>query len=44
MLVVGHSAGGWLARATLGDGEWQLDEGMRPTPRCARYCPVAGST
>jgi pimeloyl-ACP methyl ester carboxylesterase len=22
VLVLGHSAGGWLARATLGDGEW----------------------
>ena len=25
VLVIGHSAGGWLARATLGEGEWLVD-------------------
>ena len=24
VLVIGHSAGGWLARATLGQGSWEL--------------------
>ena len=34
VLVIGHSAGGWLARATLGQGIWELaeeDEGEPPT-------------
>ena len=26
VLVIGHSAGGWLARAAMGDGEWSKDE------------------
>ena len=25
VMVVGHSAGGWLARAVLGDGTWELE-------------------
>lgn len=25
VLVIGHSAGGWLGRAALGDGSWSLD-------------------
>lgn len=31
VLVVGHSAGGWLARAALGDGEWA--DGVRTAER-----------
>ena len=23
--MIGHSAGGWLSRAALGDGSWDLD-------------------
>ncbi len=26
VLVIGHSAGGWLARAAMADGEWSIDE------------------
>lgn len=26
VLVIGHSAGGWLARAAMADGEWSKDE------------------
>lgn len=25
VILIGHSAGGWLARAALGDGSWDLD-------------------
>ena len=34
VLLIGHSAGGWLARAALGDGEWNT-EGVRS---CERVC------
>ncbi|KAL7466019.1 hypothetical protein ACHAXS_006321 [Conticribra weissflogii] len=27
VLLIGHSAGGWLARAALGDGSWDLGNG-----------------
>jgi len=37
VLVLGHSAGGWLARATLGTGKWELegDDGMLRTLRAS---------
>ena len=25
VILIDHSAGGWLARATLGDSSWDLD-------------------
>eukprot|EP00578_Thalassiosira_sp_NH16_P001842 CAMPEP_0181137520 /NCGR_PEP_ID=MMETSP1071-20121207/33749_1 /TAXON_ID=35127 /ORGANISM="Thalassiosira sp., Strain NH16" /LENGTH=388 /DNA_ID=CAMNT_0023224279 /DNA_START=191 /DNA_END=1357 /DNA_ORIENTATION=- len=27
VIVLGHSAGGWLARAALGDGSWDVNDG-----------------
>jgi len=39
VLVIGHSAGGWLARAALGQGEWEVAadaEGEAPTTVKAR--------
>jgi pimeloyl-ACP methyl ester carboxylesterase len=33
VLLIGHSAGGWLARAALGDGTWCEDEGVSTSER-----------
>ncbi|KAL7540806.1 hypothetical protein ACHAWF_006786 [Thalassiosira exigua] len=30
VVLIGHSAGGWLARAALGDGSWTVDDGAAP--------------
>jgi len=33
VLVIGHSAGGWLARAAMGDGIWNEEEQVRTAER-----------
>lgn len=33
VLLIGHSAGGWLARAALGDGTWDEESGVRTADR-----------
>jgi pimeloyl-ACP methyl ester carboxylesterase len=35
VLVIGHSAGGWLARATMGDGVWCPSQNVRTAERVA---------
>jgi pimeloyl-ACP methyl ester carboxylesterase len=33
VILLGHSAGGWLARAAMGDGTWDAENGVRAAER-----------